>query len=375
MKLPSFTNIGNLFPKLKPRTEKKASRPFSVAQIEVTSRCGTGCVFCPHDALFAKWIEGDMPVETYSECIVPHLDSFDLVYLQGWGEPMLHPHLWDMLDMARQRGCRTGFTTNGNWLQADQNQKLLEMGVDLISVSFAGTAATVHESLRTHSDFSRLCANFENLANLKRQGGTDRPWLELHFLMTRANLGEFPSLIELAASLGADEVVATNLAYSPSLMLDHQHVFGDQPLKEDIEIIDRTKQIAERLNIPLRVYPLQMEPNTLICDADPLNTIYINHKGNVSPCVYLGLTVQGEIPRFYQGESHPFDPVSFGNVCKGLVRALEGKERKSFLDAFKHRNVSGDPLAMFTYLAGRNGEGELPPPPAPCQFCYKMLGI
>lgn len=316
-----------------------------------------------------------MTLETYREHIVPHLDLFDLVYLQGWGEPMLHPDMWDMLDMAQQKGCRTGFTTNGTWLQDDQNKKLLDMRVNLISVSFAGTVATVHKSLRTNSDFSRLCANFESLANLKKQRGCTDPWFELHFLMMRANLSEFPSLVELAASLGADEVVATNLAYSPRLALDHQHVFGEQPLPEDVEIINRAKATAKRLNVPLRVYPLQTEPNTLVCDADPLNTIYINHKGDVSPCVYLGLTVQGEIPRFYQGEPHPFKPISFGNVCNGLVQALESKERKNFVDAFKRRDVSSDPLAMFTYMTGQNDEGELPPPPVLCKFCYKMLGI
>jgi MoaA/NifB/PqqE/SkfB family radical SAM enzyme len=375
MKLPIFSNIGNFFPKLKHRADKKTERPFSVAQIEVTSRCSTGCVFCPHDALSSKWVEGDISLETYREYIAPHLDLFGLVYLQGWGEPMLHPHLWDMLDMAQQKGCHTGFTTNGARLDEKQNHKLLDMGVRLISVSFAGTTAPMHEALRTHSEFSRLCANFEALANLKEQRGCDHPWLELHFLMTRANLSEFPSLVELAASLGADEVVATNLAYSPSLALDQQHVFGEQPLYEDLEIINRAKQSATRLGIPLRVYPLHTEQNTLICDADPLNTIYINHKGEVSPCVYLGLTVQGKIPRYHRGEYRPFDPISFGNVCDGLRHALDSRERREFLEIFKRRNVSSDPFTMFTYLAGQEGESELPPPPAPCQFCYKMLGI
>jgi len=375
MKLPPLSNIGNFFPKLKPRAEKKTQRPFHVAQIEVTSRCGTGCVFCPHDALSEAWVDGDIALEIYQQDIAPHLDLFGLVYLQGWGEPMLHPHLWDMLDLARQRGCRTGFTTNGARLEGEQNLRLLDMGVDLISVSFAGTTAPMHEALRTHSAFSRLCANFESLASLKHRRGSSHPWLELHFLMTRANLSEFPTLVELAASLGADEMVATNLAYSPSLALDHQHIFGEQPLAEDIEIINRSKQVATRLGMPLRVYPIHTEQNTLVCDADPLHTIYINHQGAVAPCVYLGLTVQGQIPRFYKGEAHPFEPVSFGNVRDGLLRALEGRERKDFVGALRRRNVSSDPLTMFTYLAGHTGEDRLPPPPAPCQFCYKMLGI
>lgn len=375
MKLPHLSGIGNFFPKLKSRAGSKEKRPFSVVQIEVTSRCGTGCVFCPHDALSGKWIEGDMTVETYRESIAPHLDLFELVYLQGWGEPMLHPGLWEMIGIAQAKGCKTGFTTNGSWLQAEQNKKLLDMGVNLISVSFAGTAATVHESLRTHSDFSRLSANFASLANLKKQRGCEHPWLELHFLMTRANLREFPSLVELAASLGADEIVATNLTYSPSLALDRMHVFNDQPLPEDIEILAQAKKNAERLNIPLRAYPLQAEPNTLVCDANPLDTIFINHRGDVTPCVYLGLTVQGAVPRYFHGESQPFETISFGNTRDGLLQVLSGRERKTFVDMFNQRNLSSTPLALFSYMTGQSRESEIPPPPVPCQFCYKMLGI
>lgn len=377
MKLPLLSNIGNLFPKLRQQQEKTPakSRPFSVVQIEVTSRCSTGCVFCPHDALAGNWVEGDLSLSLYHESIVPHLDLFALVYLQGWGEPMLHPELWKMLTMAQEKGCKTGFTTNGAYLEDKQNRLLVDMGVNLISVSFAGAVAPIHESLRTHSQFSQLCKNFESLARLKKQKGVDDPWLELHFLMTRANLEEFPSLVELAASLGADEVVATNLTYAPSLALDRIHVFGEQPLSEDIAIINQAKANAERLDIPLRVYPLQIEPQTLVCDADPINTVYINHRGEVTPCVYLGLTIPGKVPRYYRGEAHPFDTLSFGNVSIGLEQALHGKGREAFVAAFKCRNISKVPLAIFTYLTEQTESDELPLPPGPCQHCYKMLGI
>lgn len=376
MKIPLLSNVGNLFPKFRQQAEKgsEESRPFRVAQIEVTSRCGTGCIFCPHDALIDRWVEGDLPLQLYKEKIAPHLDWFDLVYLQGWGEPMLHPNLWEMVNLATQKGCCTGFTTNGARLSDENNHRLIDLQVNMISVSFAGPAAQMHQSLRTNSDFTVLCRNFENLVNLKKQMGVVHPWLELHFLMTRANMKEFPYMVELAASLGADEVVATNLTYSPSSSLDRQHVFADQPLDEDMQIINHARETATRLNIPLRVYPLQVEPNTLVCDADPIHTIYINHQGEVTPCVYLGLTVKGGIPRVYLGESHPFDTVTFGNISSGLDEALKGKVRARFTEAFKRRNLSNSPLAMFTYMAGQSNE-ELPPPPTPCQHCYKMLGV
>ena len=377
MKLPPLSNVGNLFPKLRrqPKEMPAQSRLFGVIQIEVTSRCSTGCVFCPHDALAGDWVEGDMSLSLYRESIVPYLGLFELVYLQGWGEPMLHQGLWKMLEMAQEKGCKTGFTTNGAYLEDEQNRLLVDMGVNLISVSFAGAVAPIHESLRTDSQFSRLCKNFESLANLKKQRGCDNPWLELHFLMTRDNLSEFPPLVELAASLGADEVVATNLTYSPSIALDNKHVFAEQPLPGDIAVIDQAKANAERLNIPLRVYPLQEEPNTLVCDANPINTVYINHRGDVTPCVYLGLTIPGKIPRYYRGEAYPFYTVSFGNVSAGLEQALNGKEREGFVAAFKRRNASNIPLAMLAYLTEQTESDELPLPSAPCRYCYKMLGV
>ena len=233
----------------------------------------------------------------------------------------------------------------------------------------------MHESLRTKSEFALLCHNFEGLAKLKQQNAVEKLWLELHFLMTRANLGELPDLVELAASLGADEVVATNLTYSPSLALDCMHVFGERALPEDGEVIQRAQQNAARLEIPLRIYPLEPEPQTLVCDADPLNTIYINHKGEVSPCVYLGLTVQGQIPRYYHGEAHPFDTISFGNITDDLTKTLYGEERKSFVSSFKRRNISMNPLAMFSVMTGPEGEEDLTLPPVPCRHCYKMLGV
>jgi MoaA/NifB/PqqE/SkfB family radical SAM enzyme len=375
MKLPRLSNIGNFFPRLKPRADWQEKRPFSVVQIEVTSRCGTGCVFCPHDVLSGTWIEGDLPIESYRQQIAPHLGLFDLVYLQGWGEPMLHPSLWEMIHLAQEKRCKTGFTTNGARLGPEQIEKLLDAGVDLISVSFAGTGAGVHESLRTHSYFNELCANFEALANSKTRRGCELPWLELHFLMTRANLGELPALVELAAALGADEVVATNLTYSPSLVLDQMHIFGEQPLPEDVAVINRAHKSAARVNIPLRTYPLHTEPNTLMCDANPHNTIFINHLGEVTPCVYLGLTVRGAVPRYFHGEAHPFETLSFGNIREGLPQVLTGSQRKAFVDQFNHRKMSSTPLAILDYLSWGSSQSEIPLPPVPCQFCYKMLGI
>lgn len=350
-------------------------RPYVAAQIEVTSRCFTECVFCAQPALGEQWIAGDLPLEVYREHIVPHLDLFDLVYLQGWGEPLLHGDLWEMLALARGRGCRTGFTTNGMLLSAPNRQHLLDHQVELLSISLAGACPDTHERLRRNTRFEIIARHISALQVLKHSQGTKFPTLEMHFLMTRANMAELPDFVRLAAELGADEAVATNLTNTPTLEQENQRVFAAQPAAADLEIVSQARQAAQQAGLRFNVYPLEMQDQVLVCDANPLETIYINHMGEVTPCVNLGLCAQGAIPRYFLGEAYPTPRMNFGNVRQGLPAALESAQRQAFCQAFRRRNVTANPLVAFSALSGVSKDEKLPPPPEPCRACYKMYGV
>ncbi len=354
------------------RAEK---RPYVAAQIEVTSRCFTECVFCAQPALGEQWIAGDLPLEVYRQHIVPHLDLFDLVYLQGWGEPLLHADLWEMLNLARGRGCRTGFTTNGMLLSAANRQRLLDQQVELLSISFAGACPATHERLRRNTRFEMIARHIAALQALKASQGTKFPTLEMHFLMTRANLAELPDFVRLAAELGADEAVATNLTNTPTLEQEAQRVFAARPDLADLEVVEQARQLAEEAGLPFNAYPLEMQDQVLVCDANPLETIYINHMGEVTPCVNLGLCARGAIPRYFLGEAYPTPRLSFGDVRQGLPAALESAQRKAFCQAYRQRNVTANPLVAFSALSGVSPDEQLPPPPEPCRACYKMYGV
>lgn len=46
------------------------------------------------------------------DSLTPAFSLTDLVFLQGWGEPLLHPRFWDMVHRVKRAGCWVGFTTN-----------------------------------------------------------------------------------------------------------------------------------------------------------------------------------------------------------------------------------------------------------------------
>ncbi|MGC8780800.1 MAG: radical SAM protein, partial [Anaerolineae bacterium] len=334
---------------------------------------GVGGVRSPEPkGLGAQWQCTDLPWELFRDHIGPHLSRFETVYLQGWGEPLLHPDLWRMVRLAKEAGCRVGFTSCGGLLNEDAITQIIDERVDIISVSFAGATAAVHESLRVGSNFERLVANVRQLAEC-RAAAHSGLLLELHYLMMRPNLHELPAAVRLGAGLGADEVVATNLTYAFTPEMDRLRVFGMRPEPEHLAIVAEAQAVAADLGIRCRIYPLAGESAVAECDARPTETAFVNCRGEMAPCVYLGMPVMGAVPRYFEGMNHPLTPVSFGHVGDGFMAAWESRPRRDFNAAFVARRTASYSALL---LAGTGGEvGELPPPPEPCRYCYKIWGV
>ncbi len=357
------------------KRDSAATERWRVLQLEVTSRCLLHCTFCPKNVLDSHWIYGDLPWSVFSECIAPHLSRFDLVYLQGWGEPLLHPQLFEMLRVTKAAGCQVGFTTCGSALDEANSLRLLEAGLDILSISFSGATPETHEALRVGSNFRQLVANVERITRLKKERALKTLLVEVHFLMLRANIHELPEFVRLAAALGADEAVATNVVYTPTRAIAAQRVFGMSPDPHHRALVDQAEREARRLGITLRVYPLTMDYNILECDARPTEAVYINHLGQVAPCVYLGLPVREKASRIFEEQEHPVTVVNFGNVCLGLVAAMQGAERAKFIGAFRARKTFAYSALALSAASGASQPAELPAPPPPCRFCYKMYGV
>lgn len=72
-------------------------------QVEVTSSCNAACSYCSRTAYRRNWQDRFMPLETF-ERLMPSLRRASLAYLQGWGEPFLHPDLPAMIRLAKTAG-------------------------------------------------------------------------------------------------------------------------------------------------------------------------------------------------------------------------------------------------------------------------------
>lgn len=138
--------------------------------------------------------------------------------------------------------------------------------------------------------------------------------------------------------------------------------------------MDRARQAARDLGLQARIYPLEMEP-TLVCDAQPLTSIFINQLGEVSPCVYLGMAHNGLISRYFDGQPAPFKRLSFGMIEDGLEDVLDGARRQAFTRPFRARSKAASAANRFLALLMGDPELSVPKPPEPCRNCYKLYGI
>ncbi len=348
-------------------------RPFEAFQIEITSRCNLKCVMCPVTVLADHWPARDMSWETFGR-IAGAFERTKWVYLQGWGEPLLHRRVFDMIARAKSAGCSVGFTTNGTRLTRANGARLLELGLDLVAVSIAGASAATHEAIRVGSDFTRLIENLRRFLHLRRERGTTWPKVEVFYLMTGANLAELPRAVELAAELGADELVATNLDYVITAGLDQLKAYSRSPPAPAYgEILKAAHSAARRTGIAFRAYRLQFTEMS-VCDLNPLKILFVSADGGVSPCVYTSPLGRSDIPRVFEGRPLEVPAVNFGNVNdRPLMEIWEAAAYREFRRRFARRIASAS--TMMLGAAGAAAPMEESPAPDACRTCPKLYGV
>lgn len=84
-------------------------KKFKKIYIEITNICNLTCSFCSIDNRLKETIS----VENFEE-IIKKIDKYtDYIYLHVKGEPLLHPNLKELLDIASKYNKNVNITTNG----------------------------------------------------------------------------------------------------------------------------------------------------------------------------------------------------------------------------------------------------------------------
>lgn len=334
---------------------------FDWIQVEVSTVCDAACVYCPKTCYQESWEGGLMTMRTF-ERLSANFRWADLVFLQGWGEPLLHPHLWNMVRKVKSSGAKVGFTTNGVKLGTHLN-RLLKAPVDVVGISLAGVTAPTHETLRSGCDFGSIDEVLRKIRELKRSGKANKPAIHLAVILLRSNWREMVKLPQLADAWGVDQVVVSQLSHTGTEAMADESLLGFPGMWTEVEtVMDNVRKEIEARGIVFHYYRPRGEGPPAMCAENVLNACFVSHRGDVSPCVMTGIPVKPDTAAYhwFQHKPYPLKRCVFGNIHEKPLREIwKSDKAREFRRSFKDRQKMKTP-----------GLESLP---AYCQHCYKLF--
>ncbi len=148
--------------------------------MEVAGPCNLGCVTCPQakvnggrEASFRVMMtleEFKRVVDDAYQYRLPGQQFF--ITLHGSGEPTLNRHLPEMIRYAKSKeGTHVSFFTHGNRLSLELSMRVIESGIDEVSVSMIGYDRETYNRSMVGGDFDLVMSNIASFQDILQRGG------------------------------------------------------------------------------------------------------------------------------------------------------------------------------------------------------------
>ncbi|MCX5884652.1 MAG: radical SAM protein [Proteobacteria bacterium] len=266
----------------------------SQIQIEVTNRCNLSCLMCPREALGVS--KEDMPFELLQQ-VVDRIEGVKLVTLTGWGEPFIHPDLFTMIHYCKGKGLKVKLSTNGTLVDEVMQRRIVDSGLDSITFSLESIGEKSEEGHRGE----KVVENLKRLLDLRK---AKIPEVVIQVTIHQGKEEDLYELIRLGAEIGADRINLSrlDLRFNPSLKRPShaeeealfrgtEHLGAEKGIQVDF-IPYAISHGMERLSYRILRKSLHRFGKYCLRLYDYL---YINLKGEATPCCSLPLYSVGDI--------------------------------------------------------------------------------
>lgn len=195
--------------------------------IEPTTTCNLHCHTCIRNVWNTP--EAAMSMETFHRLVesLEGLPELGRAVFTGFGEPLAHAHLLEMVQAVRERGLAVTIGSNGLLLDKAIARELVRLGVDRLVVSVDGVRPETYEGIRG-ATLSQVLENIRALNQVKSQMGSLTPALGIEFVALKSNIAELAELTGLAPRLSAARVLVTNVLPHTEEMRD-EILYGYEP--------------------------------------------------------------------------------------------------------------------------------------------------
>jgi radical SAM protein with 4Fe4S-binding SPASM domain len=159
-------------------------------ELQITDRCNLQCRHC----YIGEGSRQDLSMEQIQRVLEEFEEIQGLRLLLSGGEPLLHPHFWEINDILRNHAFRSVLLSNGTLITKEVAKKL---HVHEVQISLDGMKEG-HESLRGKGTFEKTMTAIDHLqeASIRVSAAT---------MIHRKNLSEFDQLVSLLQSKNIEE--------------------------------------------------------------------------------------------------------------------------------------------------------------------------
>ena len=188
------------------------SRPSWIG-IETSAVCNLRCVQCPREDPNSTFTETRMDKGIIPK-IMPYVPFANHLQLHGLGEPLLDPSFWIIVEDVRAKDVPVVDVNTNGTLFSDMNvDRLVKSYVNQVSISLDAATAPTYRKIRG-GNFDKVIAGIRRLVTRKRELGKHALTIILNMTLMMENIHELPAFIELARSLGVDQVDAWHMNQS-----------------------------------------------------------------------------------------------------------------------------------------------------------------
>lgn len=185
---------------------RSASERRPIVVWNITRRCNLNCIHCYSDST-AQVYPGELTLEQCN-AVIDDLAEFKVpaVLLSG-GEPLIHPHFFDLASRAVQKGLRLTLSTNGTLIDLSTAKKIKELGFSYVGISLDGIGDT-HDYFRGKKGaFQKTIEAFRNCKAVGQKVG-------LRLTLTRNTVDDLERILDFIEFENIDRVCFYHLVYS-----------------------------------------------------------------------------------------------------------------------------------------------------------------
>ena len=274
--------------------------------IEPTNARNLECRTCIRNV----WDEpvGQMSTKTFDR-IIEGLRGFSpppTVFFGGFGEPLAHPNIVDMVTKVKALGATVEMITNGTLLTKNISHPLIEAGLDGLWVSLDGARPESYADVRLGGALPDVISNLATFRDSCPLNDSSfryptKPKIGIVFVAMRRNISDLPSVVQIGNHLGAKQFLITNLLPYTSEMCDEvlytrsmtDILYTPSTFRLDLPKIDIDNLTRESLYQIMRgghsvwLAGRSFEEATDRCPFIQKGVTAISWEGNVSPCLPL----------------------------------------------------------------------------------------